>query len=49
MAVSAPVDCEPLVATEPDHPPEAVHEVAGDNEAEGAITALVEAPVQCDA
>lgn len=28
MAVSAPVDCDPLSALVPDHPPEAVHEVA---------------------
>jgi hypothetical protein len=26
--VSAPVDCDPLVALGPDHAPEAVHEVA---------------------
>ena len=30
MAVSAPVDCEPLVASLPDHAPEAMHEVALD-------------------
>jgi hypothetical protein len=28
FAVSAPVDCEPLVALVPDQPPEAVQEVA---------------------
>ena len=28
FAVSAPVDCVPLVAWLPDHPPEAAHEVA---------------------
>ena len=28
LAVSAPVDCEPLVARVPDHAPEAVHEEA---------------------
>jgi hypothetical protein len=28
LAVSAPVDCEPLTALLPDHPPEAVQEVA---------------------
>jgi hypothetical protein len=28
FAVRAPVDCEPLVALLPDHPPEAVQEVA---------------------
>jgi hypothetical protein len=28
LAVSEPVDCEPLVALEPDQAPEAEHEVA---------------------
>jgi hypothetical protein len=28
LAVSAPVDCDPLRALVPDHPPEAVQEVA---------------------
>jgi hypothetical protein len=28
LALSAPVDCEPLTALLPDHPPEAVQEVA---------------------
>jgi len=28
LAVSAPVDCEPLVALPPDQPPDAVHAVA---------------------
>lgn len=28
LAVSAPVDVEPLVGMLPDHPPEAVHDVA---------------------
>ena len=28
LAVSAPLDCEPLIALLPDQPPEAVHEVA---------------------
>ena len=28
MAVSAPVDCEPLMGLEPDQDPEAVHAVA---------------------
>jgi hypothetical protein len=28
LAVSAPVDCDPLVGMLPDHPPEAVHDVA---------------------
>ncbi len=28
LAVSAPVDCEPLTALVPDHAPDAVHEVA---------------------
>ena len=28
LAVSAPVDCEPLIALLPDQAPEAVHEVA---------------------
>jgi len=28
LAVKAPVDCDPLMALEPDQPPEAVQEVA---------------------
>jgi hypothetical protein len=28
LAVSAPVDCEPLIALTPDQPPEAVQDVA---------------------
>jgi hypothetical protein len=28
LAVSAPVDCEPLIALVPDHAPEAVQDVA---------------------
>jgi len=28
LALSAPVDCDPLVASLPDHPPEALQEVA---------------------
>jgi hypothetical protein len=28
LALSAPLDCEPLIALLPDQPPEAVHDVA---------------------
>ena len=38
LALSAPLDCEPLIALLPDQPPEAVHDVA-----------LVEAHLSVDA